>query len=427
MESADFFIYHLSCPISKEKIGIPIITEDGFTYDKISMENWLCSSDKSPMMGTPLTSKKKFINRSIHYLLAQYDFLIMQSVHSKYMRKKSEIYVKELLPLPLKHNFESIMIEYFQLVYPLTDFYKKLETLITQYPNNVDILIEYANMKRFGGELESSLKIIRDAIKISPNYSVPRYLEARVMSIKGNIIEGKEIIDANLKRHAIIDHLLFEVRYLSSAYLSVSSKNDSFRLIEAYVKICHDDMRAFLNYIYTLYLIEDIEKVLIESKKFLKRYKYDACIMYYKAKALCKKSKIVKAHKCLDTIIGFSKEPSFLAQCYYNKAAMRSGENEFELFKEELEKANSLYPKINADFALADKYKARKNYFEAMRWLQMYGNHVDKLNDIYYNRLNAELSEKLGNTEEALNSYILLIEKDGINTEYYTSRINSLL
>eukprot|EP00826_Nyctotherus_ovalis_P009396 TRINITY_DN1247_c0_g2_i10.p1 TRINITY_DN1247_c0_g2~~TRINITY_DN1247_c0_g2_i10.p1 ORF type:complete len:319 (+),score=99.85 TRINITY_DN1247_c0_g2_i10:23-958(+) len=288
-------------------------------------------------------------------------------------------------------------------------------------------LLEYANMKRFGCDLEEALKLIEKAQKESLVCTIPKYMKARLVSIQGDPFAGKELVDGVQKENPVIDHTLLEVRYLSSAMVNVKSKSAAFKLITAYIAVCPDDMRASLNQIYALYIMKDSDRVLEYSKIFLDKYKYDACVAYYRAKAYALKKERDEAFKYFDLILNQSKEPMFLAQCYYDKALLRQSATEFDEMKTELEAAFSLYPKINADIVLADLYRNRKQYSEAARWLDSYASRVDKATDIYYNRMCATLSVETGNKEEAIRCYTVLIEKDGANAAYYSMKIESLL
>ena len=94
---------------------------------------------------------------------------------------------------------------------------------------------------------------------------------------------------------------------------------------------------------------------------------------------------------------------------------------------QDFETAYKLFPKINADICLADLHRSKGNFAEAKKWLDLYGTRVDQESDIFYNRLCADINAGLGNKEEAMRRYLMLVDKDSGNAIYYTARINSLL
>eukprot|EP01022_Parablepharisma_sp_SALTPOND_P015673 TRINITY_DN2245_c2_g1_i1.p1 TRINITY_DN2245_c2_g1~~TRINITY_DN2245_c2_g1_i1.p1 ORF type:complete len:607 (-),score=22.37 TRINITY_DN2245_c2_g1_i1:7291-8880(-) len=389
--------------------------------------HWLSSNSISPMLGTPLPSKKTIPNKNITFLLDQYEYYSMRKTHLKTLKADPKTYIVNPLPKELKTKLDQYLLEYFRLAKPLTELYTEIETLIAKYPNIPQILLEYANMRRFGGDLEKSVELIQTARSINPHFSVPKYMQARVVSVKGKPYAGKEIVDEVHKNYAVIDHTLLEIRYLSSACLNTRSKSHAFKLITAYVCACPDDMRAALNQVYTLYALQDTDQVLEYSKRFLDKYEYDACVVYYRARAYAQKGNRDEAFKHFDIVLNRSKEPMFLAQCYYDKALLRSPDTEFPLMVQDLEAAHKLYPKINGDVVLSDLYRSKGNYKEALEWLDRYGTRIDKANDIFYNRLCAEINAGLGNNEEAVRCYLALIEQDGAHSAFYTLRLNSLL
>ena len=46
--------YH--CPITTELMTDPVMTTDGFTYERAAIERWFVSSNLSPITGVPLAS-----------------------------------------------------------------------------------------------------------------------------------------------------------------------------------------------------------------------------------------------------------------------------------------------------------------------------------------------------------------------------------
>ena len=48
--------YH--CPITTELMADPVMTTDGFTYERAAIERWLAGSNLSPITGMPLASTR---------------------------------------------------------------------------------------------------------------------------------------------------------------------------------------------------------------------------------------------------------------------------------------------------------------------------------------------------------------------------------
>jgi ubiquitin-protein ligase/uncharacterized protein YegL len=57
------------CPISCEVMKDPVITSDGFTYDRASIELWLKKSNKSPLTGTELDNQRLIPNREFKSMI----------------------------------------------------------------------------------------------------------------------------------------------------------------------------------------------------------------------------------------------------------------------------------------------------------------------------------------------------------------------
>jgi len=428
MESSNFeYDQNLLCPISRDKIENAVISEDGFTYDKNALVNWFANSNISPMLGMPLKSKNVIENKNINFLLGKYKYYQMRFTHLKLIKTGLKPYIIKPLPAELKGKIEKLLIEYFRLMRPLSELYIELETLISKYPEIPQLLLEYANMLRFGGQFDKSLDLIKKASEMNLCASIPKYMLARVVSVKGKPLAGKETIDEVQNKYPIFDHYMLEMRYLASACLNTESKSMAFNIVTAYLEVCPEDMRASLNQVYTLYTLQEDEKVLEYSKKFLDKYEYDACVVYYRGRAFGHKGNIEEAFKHFDIVLSRSKEPIFLAQCYYDKALLRKQDKEFAEMVSDLTEADKLYNKLNADIILADLYKSKKDWENGMKWLTKYGERIDKANDILFNRVGAEINLALGNKEAAISSYLMLIEKDGVYSHFYRARLNSLL
>lgn len=417
----------LLCPILKEQIETAIVAEDGFTYDKSSLEQWFTSSTMSPMLGINISTNVLRANKFIDFLQAQVEYYRCSEAHFKSVVKEKQKYSIPHLNLELKKELDQILYHYFRLTKPLNELYKSLDSLIIKFPNSFQIQLEYANMLRFGAENEKALQFIQDAQRIEPNSCIPKYMEIRIASAKGNGYFGRETLETAQARQCISDNCLIEIRYLSSTFASIRCKERALNYISAYLLVYPNDMRAMLNQVYMYFNMFNYNKVLETSKKFLDKFKYDACVLYYRAKAFVFSEKKQEAFKLFDFIIKTSKEPIFIAQCLYDRACARVLDEEYEKVQQELRKAHQYYSKINADVCLSELYKNNQDYCKALEWLEIYGSRIDREKDIYYNRLAAEINENLGNREVALVSYNILRGIDAINDSYYENRIDMLL
>lgn len=63
----------LYCPITGDLFLVPVLTEDGQTYEKSAIEQWFkCGHMKSPLSGIKLSSKNLILNRKIQDLVNYY-------------------------------------------------------------------------------------------------------------------------------------------------------------------------------------------------------------------------------------------------------------------------------------------------------------------------------------------------------------------
>jgi len=411
-------LQHILCPMSCEKIEYPIIASDGFTYEESFFESWITTSTRSPMIGTTLSSTNFVKNKSIAYFTNCYDYYAAS--YSKHKPK-----VINPLPTTLKHKLGKLMVDYFQLAQPLSIIYSSFESLQKEFPEEEIVTLEYANTMRFGCVKKKALELIEEVKSESSLFVIAKYMKARLIGLK-NPLHGKGLIEEVQRVYSIADHTLLEIRYLASAVLFLKNKLEGLKVINAYVELCPNDMRAFLNQVYAFHYSKNTEKVLEYGKKFLERYKYDACVSFYMAKAYAVLKNKVEAHKYFDMVIDKSKDPMFSSECYYGKAMLRDEETEFNEKVSELIKANELFPKIIADLALANLYKDKRQYTEANKWLEIYGSRVNKETDISYYRVKAGIKEAMGDRQEAIRCYTFLIENDGAYAGYYNMKINEL-
>ena len=62
-----------SCPISLEVMREPVVLEDGFTYEKASIEGWFAAGHStSPMTNVELASLETFPNHVLRKLIGAY-------------------------------------------------------------------------------------------------------------------------------------------------------------------------------------------------------------------------------------------------------------------------------------------------------------------------------------------------------------------
>ena len=60
------------CPITQEIFINPVMIDDGNTYEKDAIEEWLKSHNTSPLTGSELSSKDTMANNTLQRLIEQF-------------------------------------------------------------------------------------------------------------------------------------------------------------------------------------------------------------------------------------------------------------------------------------------------------------------------------------------------------------------
>lgn len=60
------------CPIAQTIMVDPVLTQDGFTYERTSIETWLRSHHKSPMTNLPLASTVLIANIALRQAIEEF-------------------------------------------------------------------------------------------------------------------------------------------------------------------------------------------------------------------------------------------------------------------------------------------------------------------------------------------------------------------
>jgi hypothetical protein len=68
-EELNMFPPECCCPITTEVFQEAVVLEDGFSYEKKTIENWLRNHNTSPMTGEELSTKTFFPNKTIMQLI----------------------------------------------------------------------------------------------------------------------------------------------------------------------------------------------------------------------------------------------------------------------------------------------------------------------------------------------------------------------
>ena len=61
------------CPITAEIMTDPVSTEDGFTYERAALTEWLRTKDTSPKTGATLESKKLIPNHLVRGMIRAFN------------------------------------------------------------------------------------------------------------------------------------------------------------------------------------------------------------------------------------------------------------------------------------------------------------------------------------------------------------------
>ena len=60
------------CPITSEIMADPVVTADGFTFERSAIEKWLETHDTSPKTGLRLEFKVLFPNQSLRIMIREF-------------------------------------------------------------------------------------------------------------------------------------------------------------------------------------------------------------------------------------------------------------------------------------------------------------------------------------------------------------------
>ena len=74
--------------------------------------------------------------------------------------------------------------------------------------------------------------------------------------------------------------------------MSTDYKSIAERLINAYISLIPNDPRALSHRIYILLINEDYLKVILESNKYLQKFKNDVSVLFHKGKSYGKLNQI---------------------------------------------------------------------------------------------------------------------------------------
>ena len=89
------------CPISYEIMKDPVVANDGYTYDRCSIEEWWLKSNLSPMTGLPTDSKALIPNHTLKSAIVSWsrsDGVVMNT-RSKHRQIYFEVQVDLCLTL----------------------------------------------------------------------------------------------------------------------------------------------------------------------------------------------------------------------------------------------------------------------------------------------------------------------------------------
>ena len=60
------------CPITHRRMKDPVMTSDGYTFERRAIERWFARERTSPLTGKPVSSKQLIPNRLIKTMIAEF-------------------------------------------------------------------------------------------------------------------------------------------------------------------------------------------------------------------------------------------------------------------------------------------------------------------------------------------------------------------
>lgn len=64
-------LQHLKCPITHEIMRQPVVLQDGYTYEKQAITNWLSRNNRSPMTNLPINNFQMIPNLIVSQLIRE--------------------------------------------------------------------------------------------------------------------------------------------------------------------------------------------------------------------------------------------------------------------------------------------------------------------------------------------------------------------
>jgi len=413
------------CPISREVFELPLLCSDGFTYEKSFITKWIGEHKLSPMLGNELTNTSLLENKTFFSYLTAYKGMKQRilTLKSKPIKPKED----QEAPQEAKDKLKELLNHYYKSTRELSVCCKGIEELYMAFPNSFEITMNLANILRFNAQFEKALSLIKEMKRLRPDSLIPNYMRVRVLSESASKLKANQLLSKIQSRYRIEDHSLIETRFMSYALLSVGNRDTAYKVVMTYLILVQDDIRALSHAIYINLLLENFKFVTKTSKLYLKNYPDDASVMFHLAKAYSRTGRKSKAVEIYKGIASMARDPAICSKALYEAAINRDCDLQFEEMVQDLEASYTLNPKEDADGYLTALYADKKMFDKAEIWIGEYEKRINILNDHVFLSIKAQILEYNKKYEEAIVSYIRLIEIDSTNNNLYSRRIEEII
>lgn len=416
----------LICPISREIFEVPVISSDGFSYEKTYITKWMREHNLSPMLGNTLESTALLENKALSSYMTAYKGLRQRLIFPKQSKSPKKRIVEEKVPEELKDKFEEVLNHYYKSTLELDECCKRMNEIYKTAPNNFELTMNLANTLRFSTQFSKSLSLIKRMKYMRPDSLIPAYMKIRVLAESGEKSKANASLEKIQNKNKIPDHGLIEMRFMSYALLSVSNREGAYRTVTTYLKLIPNDSRAISHCIYINLLQENYNFVINTSIKYLEKHPDDVSILFHQAKAYAKLDKKPEAVNIYKLIASIAKDSSIRSKALYESAVNKDCATQFEEMVQELEESFRLDPKEEADGYLAALYADKQMFDKAEEWVITYEKRMDITNDQVFLGIKAQIQLNKKMYEEAILTYIRLAEIDSVNSMYYNNKIEEI-
>lgn len=414
------------CPISREVFELPLLCSDGFSYEKSFITKWVNEHKLSPMLGSELATTSLLENKALFFYLTAYKGMKQRLIVSRNQPKETVAEEEKSSP-ELKAKLKEIVNHYYNSTLELGECSKRMEEIYKALPYNSEVIINYANILRFSGEFDKALAAIKRLKKLRPGSLVPHYMRVRVLSEGGSRAKASKLLAKIQNTRRMEDHRLLDIRFSSYAQSSLGNRDTAYKVVMTYLALVKGDVRAVSHCIYLNLLLENFKYVTRTAKEHLKGSEDDVSVMFHLARAYAKMGKKAKAVETYKRIASIVTDPAARSKALYESAVNRDSDAQFEEMVQDLEDSFKLSPGEDADGYLAALYADKLMFDKAELWIKEYEKRINILENHVFLGIKAQIQEYNKKYEEAIASYIRLVEIDSANRTHYNQKIEEII